>query len=83
VTRIRAFGSAPWMIGTSFYHDNWWIWDAERGIYAAVGMNGQSVFVHRPSCTVIAKLSTFPDAIDIDRFSLHHAGMAALCESFA
>jgi CubicO group peptidase (beta-lactamase class C family) len=67
----------------AFYHDNWWIWDAERGIYAAVGMNGQSVFVHRPSCTVIAKLSTFPDAIDIDRFSLHHAGMAALCESFA
>jgi len=66
--------------GNAFYHDNWWIWDAERGIHTAVGMNGQSVFVHRPSGTVIAKLSTFPDALDTDRFVLHHAGMAALCE---
>jgi CubicO group peptidase (beta-lactamase class C family) len=67
--------------GSAFYHDNWWIWDAERGIYAAVGMNGQSIFVHRPSRTVIAKLSTFPDALDLELFALHHAGMAALCES--
>jgi CubicO group peptidase (beta-lactamase class C family) len=67
----------------AFYHDNWWIWDAERGIYAAVGMNGQCIFVHRPSRAVIAKLSTFPAALDLDRFELHHAGMAALCESLA
>jgi CubicO group peptidase (beta-lactamase class C family) len=67
--------------GEAFYHDNWWIWDAERGIHAGVGMNGQSVFVHRPSRTVIAKLSTFPDALDAERFALHHAGMLALCES--
>jgi CubicO group peptidase (beta-lactamase class C family) len=67
----------------AFYHDNWWIWDAERGIYAAVGMNGQCIFVHRPSRAVIAKFSTFPDALDLDRFELHHAGMAALCESLA
>ena len=68
---------------TAFYHDNWWIWDAERGIHAGIGMNGQSVFVHRPSRTVIAKLSTFPDALDVERFALHHAGIAALCESLA
>ena len=67
--------------GNAFYHDNWWIWDAERGVYAAVGMNGQSIFVHRPSRTVIAKLSTFPDPLDDGLFALHHAGMAALCES--
>jgi CubicO group peptidase (beta-lactamase class C family) len=67
----------------AFYHDNWWLWDAERGIQTGVGMNGQSIFVHRPSRTVIAKLSTFPDAIDTDRFKLHHAGMYALCESLA
>ena len=64
--------------GNAFYHDNWWIWDAERGIYAAVGMNGQSLFLHRPSRTVIAKLSTFPDVLDTRLFALHHAGMAAL-----
>jgi len=72
-------GPAP----NAFYHDNWWIWDADRGIQAAVGMNGQSVFVHRPSRTVIAKQSTFADALDNDRYALHHAGMAALCESLA
>lgn len=65
----------------AFYHDNWWVWDAERGVHAAVGMNGQNIFVHRPSRTVIAKLSTFPDALDLDRFALQHTGMSALCES--
>jgi CubicO group peptidase (beta-lactamase class C family) len=74
----NALGGPP---GEAFYHDNWWIWDARRGIYAAVGMNGQSVFVHHPSNTVIAKLSTFPDALDEKLFALHHAGMSALCES--
>lgn len=72
-------GPAP----QAFYHDNWWIWDASRGIHAAVGMNGQCVFVHRPSRTVIAKLSTFPDGLDEDLFALHDTGMAALCESLA
>jgi hypothetical protein len=65
----------------AFYHDNWWVWDAQRGIHAAVGMNGQNIFVHRPSRTVIAKLSTFPDALDLDRFALQHAGMSALCDA--
>jgi CubicO group peptidase (beta-lactamase class C family) len=74
----QGLGGPP---GEAFYHDNWWIWDARRGIYAAVGMNGQSVFVHHPSNTVIAKLSTFPDALDEKLFALHHAGMSALCES--
>ncbi len=68
-------------LGSAFYHDNWWIWDAERGIYAAVGMNGQSLFLHHPSRTVIAKLSTFPDALDTRLFALQHAGMAALAET--
>ncbi|MFN8187048.1 MAG: serine hydrolase [Gaiellales bacterium] len=83
---IDAYGGENELGGPTaeaFYHDNWWVWDAERGIHAAVGMNGQSVFVHHPSNTVIAKLSTFPDALDTDRFALHHAGMAALCESLS
>ena len=46
-------------------------------------MNGQILFVHRPSRTVIVKLSTFPDALDLNLFALHHAGIAALCESLA
>ena len=38
--------------------------DGPRGVYAALGMNGQSIFVHRPARIVIAKFSTFPDALD-------------------
>jgi CubicO group peptidase (beta-lactamase class C family) len=81
---IDAYGQPSELGGPTagaFYHDNWWVWDAERGVHAAVGMNGQNIFVHRPSRTVVAKLSTFPDALDADRFALQHAGMSALCES--
>ena len=81
---IEAYGDASSLggpPGSAFYHDNWWVWDAERGVYAGVGMNGQCILVHRPARTVIAKLSTFPDALDEERFALHHAGLAALCES--
>jgi CubicO group peptidase (beta-lactamase class C family) len=81
---IAAYGGPNELGGPTpeaFYHDNWWVWDAERGVHAAVGMNGQNIFVHRPSRTVMAKLSTFPDALDAGRFALQHAGMSALCES--
>lgn len=73
-------GGSP---GNAFYHDNWWVWDGEQGVYQAVGMNGQSVLVHHPSRTVIAKLSTFPDALDLGLFGLQDAGMAACCEALA
>jgi CubicO group peptidase (beta-lactamase class C family) len=64
----------------AFYHDAWWVDDGPRGIYAGLGMNGQSLLIHRPARTVIAKFSTFPDALDWDRFALQHAGLLALCE---
>jgi CubicO group peptidase (beta-lactamase class C family) len=81
---IDAYGEPGELGGPTaeaFYHDNWWVWDGRRGVHAAVGMNGQNIFVHRPSRTVVAKLSTFPDALDADRFALQHAGVSALCES--
>ena len=46
-------------------------------------MNGQSIVIHRPARVVIAKFSTFPDALDGDYFALQHAGMLALCEYLA
>jgi CubicO group peptidase (beta-lactamase class C family) len=67
----------------AFYHDKWWVHDGPRGVYAALGMNGQSILVHRPARIVIAKFSTFPGALDWHRFALHHAGMIALCEHLA
>jgi CubicO group peptidase (beta-lactamase class C family) len=67
----------------AFYHDKWWVHDGPGGVYAALGMNGQSILVHRPARVVIAKFSTFPGALDWELFALHHAGMVALCEHLA
>ena len=67
----------------AFYHDKWWVHDGPRGIYAALGMNGQSILIHRPARIVIAKFSTFPDALDDELFALDHAGVLALCEYLA
>lgn len=67
----------------AFYHDKWWVHDGPRGIYAALGMNGQSIVVHRPARIVIAKFSTFPDALDQRYFALQNAGMLALCDQLS
>lgn len=80
IEAFRASDSADPTRPNAFYHDKWWIDDAENGIYAALGMNGQSLLVHHPSRTVIAKFSSFADGLDWDRFALHHVGMVALCE---
>ena len=44
------------------YRNCWWIRDPAIGFFHASGINGQNVFVHVPSQTVVAKLSTWPVA---------------------
>jgi hypothetical protein len=34
--------------------------DAEAGVYSGYGINGQQLFVHHPTRTVIARFSTWP-----------------------
>jgi hypothetical protein len=46
----------------SHYRNCWWIRDPELPFYHASGINGQHVFVHERSRTVITKLSTWPVA---------------------
>jgi CubicO group peptidase (beta-lactamase class C family) len=46
------------------YHDGWWVWDGPAGIYSGYGINGQQLLIHRPSATVIARLSSWPAAFD-------------------
>lgn len=65
----------------AFYHDCWWITDAQRGIYFAEGMNGQQLLIHQPSQTVVVKFSTHPTALETDLFDLQAAGLNALCDS--
>jgi CubicO group peptidase (beta-lactamase class C family) len=47
----------------SHYRNCWWIRDPGLPFYEAAGINGQHVFVHVPSQTVVVKLSTWPDAL--------------------
>jgi CubicO group peptidase (beta-lactamase class C family) len=64
----------------AFYHDNWWIQDAVSGVYAGLGINGQTLLVHHPSRSVVVKLSSHPEFEDPRLFALQHAGLLALCE---
>lgn len=64
----------------AFYHDKWWVWDGEQGIYSGYGINGQQLLVHRPGNLVVAKFSTWPDRWS-DRWSERsHAVTRALVD---
>ena len=65
------------------YHDQWWVWDAEQGIYSGYGINGQQLLIHRPTNTVLAMFSTWPQRWD-DRLAAHsHATVVALVNHLA
>lgn len=83
---IEAYANCPEFdpaAPNAFYHDQWWIWDAETRVFQASGMSGQSLLIHHPSRVVVAKLSTFPDGLGQDYFALDGAGLAALCEALS
>ena len=65
----------------AFYHDNWWVYDAARGVYCGLGINGQMLLVHHPTRTVVVKFSTHPHFEDPRLFGLQDAGLLALCET--
>ena len=45
------------------YRNCWWVCDPGVPFFYASGINGQNIFVHVPSQTVVAKLSTWPSAL--------------------
>jgi CubicO group peptidase (beta-lactamase class C family) len=62
----RAFASGdnpPGYPPGAHYRSCWWVRDPNLPFFHASGINGQHVFVHVPSQTVIAKLSTWPAAL--------------------
>jgi hypothetical protein len=52
----------------AYYRNKWWVVDADRGVYAGAGINGQMVLVDTEHDGVVAKLSTWPEAWTSDRF---------------
>jgi CubicO group peptidase (beta-lactamase class C family) len=60
------------------YRNCWWIRDPGLPFYFASGINGQHVFVHVPSQTVVVKLSTWPAAWRENWLRLTARGVTAI-----
>jgi CubicO group peptidase (beta-lactamase class C family) len=58
-----AAGDAPGFPAGAHYRNCWWVREPAVPFFHASGINGQNVFVHVPSQTVVAKLSTWPTAL--------------------
>ena len=56
-------GAGPGYPDGAHYRNCWWVTDPGLPMYNAAGIYGQSVFVHGPSQVVVAKLSSWPDAL--------------------
>ena len=54
---------------SAHYRNYWWIYDADAPLLYAAGINGQNLFIHGPTQTVVAKLSTWPTALDEEKQS--------------
>ncbi|MBI3648273.1 MAG: serine hydrolase [Actinobacteria bacterium] len=82
---VDAFTEAPEaaLYPGAMYHDQWWVLDQARGIFAGLGIHGQMVLVHREANAVVAKLSTQPAAYDMDLEHVQVVGSIALCDRLA
>jgi CubicO group peptidase (beta-lactamase class C family) len=60
---FTAAGNAPGFPAGAHYRNCWWVREPAVPFFHASGINGQNVFVHAPSQTVIAKFSTWPSAL--------------------
>ncbi len=63
------------------YRNQWWVIDPERGISTALGIHGQFAYINPPADVVCVKLSTWPDALDLDKSSTCLAAFEAIAES--
>jgi CubicO group peptidase (beta-lactamase class C family) len=60
---FTAAGDAPGFPAGAHYRNFWWVREPGVPFFHASGINGQNVFVHVPSQTVVAKFSTWPTAL--------------------
>jgi CubicO group peptidase (beta-lactamase class C family) len=50
-----------------FYRNQWWMTGNERGTYFAIGVYGQCLWIDPTAGVVIAKFSSWPDAVDVEK----------------
>jgi CubicO group peptidase (beta-lactamase class C family) len=84
---VEAFGGALTYDGvatpSSHCHDQWWVFDADRGTYGGIGIHGQAMVIHRAADAVIVKLSTQASPLDRERHKLQLAGAIAIGDALA
>ncbi|HUZ56662.1 MAG TPA: serine hydrolase [Streptosporangiaceae bacterium] len=67
----------------SHYRNCWWIREPGLPFFHASGINGQHVFVHGPSQTVVVKMSTWPVAWSEELYGQTVAGALAIVAALA
>jgi CubicO group peptidase (beta-lactamase class C family) len=62
------------------YRNGWWVDEPAIPAFRAVGINGQLVFVHVPSETVVVKLSSWPSALSTPMRRATAAAVSAITQ---
>ena len=65
---------------TAYYRDKWWVLDPDRGARSGFGIHGQQVLVDDHSGTVVARMSSQPEAVDRRLGGLAEAMCLALAD---
>lgn len=65
------------------YRNCWWVVDPAAGFLHGSGIYGQNVYVHRPTDTVVAKLSTWPTPLSAEAAAATKAAVVAIGEHLA
>ena len=68
----------PGYSGGAHYRNCWWVRDPAAPFFHALGINGQHLFIHVPSETVVAKFSTWPTALSQEMLDATVAGVMAI-----
>ncbi|MEE4108081.1 MAG: serine hydrolase [Halieaceae bacterium] len=67
-------------LGCDHYRNQFWVKDAKQGVLLALGIHGQIVYMDCSSELVIVKLSTQPEAADLDVFMEAFAAMDVIAD---
>lgn len=65
----------------AMYHNCWWVLDPAGPVSAGLGINGQLLYIDGPRQTVVAKLSSWPSALDQELGDLHFDLARTLAEA--
>jgi CubicO group peptidase (beta-lactamase class C family) len=68
------------MPDSAYYRDKWWVIDPDRGARSGFGIHGQQVLVDDHTGTVVARMSSQPEAVDRALGGLAEAMCLALAE---